>query len=82
MLGVLGFESRKWKEVNKFQLLSSLDTEFVTQIALAEFHSLCLTEEGVVYAWGGNLHSVILFLNSETRSGQQRGDSYENHKLA
>lgn len=58
MLGLLGNETRKWKEQHRFQLLSSLDTEFITQVACAEFHTLCLSDEGYVYAWGGSLHSV------------------------
>lgn len=58
VLGLLGVENKKWKEQHKFQKLASLDTEFITQVACAEFHSLCLTEEGHVYAWGGNLHNV------------------------
>jgi alpha-tubulin suppressor-like RCC1 family protein len=54
----LGLESKKWKEQHKFQKLPTLDLESVKQVACAEFHTLCLTTEGYVFAWGGNLHSV------------------------
>jgi alpha-tubulin suppressor-like RCC1 family protein len=60
VLGLLGMENKKWKEQHKFQVLSALDTEDIIQIACAEFHSLCLSKEGFVYAWGGNLGSVNL----------------------
>jgi prophage antirepressor-like protein len=68
VLGLLGFENKKWKEQHKFQKLSSLDLEYITQVACAEFHSLCLTNEGFVYAWGGNLHNVIKFIILEIRT--------------
>jgi E3 ubiquitin-protein ligase HERC4 len=58
VLGLLGNENKKWKEQHKFQKLNVLDSEYITQVACAEFHSLCLTHEGSVYAWGGNLHNV------------------------
>jgi hypothetical protein len=59
VLGLLGFETRKWKEQHKFQRMGSLDLESIVQVSCAEFHSLCLANEGYVYAWGGNLHNVF-----------------------
>ena len=63
VLGLLGNEDEnsKWKESHKFKILTMLDTEVITMVACAEFHSLCLTDEGFVYAWGGNLHNVNIF---------------------
>ncbi len=58
VLGLLGFESKKWKEQHKFQIMNSLDSEVITYVSCAEFHSLCLAKEGIVYTWGGNLHNV------------------------
>ncbi len=60
VLGLLGNDNtKKWKEQHKFQKLSNLDFENIVQVACAEFHTLCLTEEGCVYAWGGSLYNVI-----------------------
>lgn len=58
VLGLLGIENKKWKEQHKFQKISSLEFENIIQVACAEFHTLCLTKDGGVYAWGGNLHNV------------------------
>ncbi len=63
VLGLLGNDNKKWKEQHRFQKLNTLDTEFVIDVACAEFHSLCLTREGHVYAWGGNLSNVRLFIS-------------------
>ena len=82
VLGLLGTETKKWKEQHKFQILSSLDFEFITQVACAEFHSLCLTKDGHVYAWGGNLHNVNYFIFKlkflEIRSTQPSRNSQSN----
>ena len=59
VLGLLGFENRKWKEQHKFQRMVSLDSEEITIVSCAEFHSLCLAKDGYVYTWGGNLHNVF-----------------------
>jgi alpha-tubulin suppressor-like RCC1 family protein len=58
VLGLLGNDSKKWKEQHRFQKLNSLDNDFVIQVACAEFHSLCLTRDGHIFAWGGNLSNV------------------------
>lgn len=79
VLGILGVENKKWKEQHKFQRLSTLDTEFIIQVACAEFHSLCLTEDGYVYAWGGNLHNVfIITYFLEIRTNKPSWNSHEN----
>ncbi len=58
VLGLLGSDNKNWKEQHKFQKLVVLEEENVTEVACAEFHSLCLTDEGSVYGWGGNLSNV------------------------
>lgn len=61
VLGLLGSDNKNWKEQHKFQKLVVLEEEYVTEVACAEFHSLCLTGKGSVYGWGGNLSNVNLF---------------------
>ena len=38
--------------------MTSLENEVIVQVKCAEFHSLCLTNEGKVYDWGGTLNKV------------------------
>lgn len=32
---------------------------FVTQVATGDYHTLCLLDNGYVYAWGGTLHKKL-----------------------
>ena len=66
MFGLLGNNANNevvtnQKYQNKFKLMTFLDDndEFITQVACAEFHSLCLNREGQIFAWGGNLHNKL-----------------------
>ena len=61
LLGVLGLENSKWQEFHSFKKLQTLDNEFIVEVSCAEFHTLGLTKDGVVYAWGGNLHNVFFY---------------------
>ena len=60
VLNLLGTDSIKWKEQHKFMKMTLLENEFFTQIACAEFHTLCLNDKGEVFTWGGS-HSVIIY---------------------
>lgn len=57
VLNLLGTDNIKWKEQHKFLKMTLLENENFTQIACAEFHTLCLNEKGEVFTWGG-AHSV------------------------
>jgi alpha-tubulin suppressor-like RCC1 family protein len=59
ILGLLGIDNKEYKDFSIFQKLTTLDHEFITHVECAEFHTLCLTNTGQVYAWGGSLHKVL-----------------------
>ena len=63
MFGMLGHNksSNIQSITKKFQLLSEIDgeSEFISEIACAEFHSLCLNDKGHIFAWGGNLYNKL-----------------------
>ena len=66
MFGLLGNNASNevvtnQKYQNKFKIMNYLEEsgEFITQVACAEFHSLCLNQEGQIFAWGGNLHNKL-----------------------
>ena len=60
MFGMLGSNNVQ-TITKKFQLLSEIDgeNEFISEIACAEFHSLCLNDKGHIFAWGGNLYNKL-----------------------
>jgi len=62
LLGILGLDSFNWKNVTKFKKVELIERKNFIKIDCGEFHSLALTDEGNVYAWGGNLHNVSLIL--------------------
>lgn len=58
--GVLGnYSENNMKSYPKFAPVQSLEGETITAISCAEFHSLCLTKDGLVCSWGGNLYNKL-----------------------
>ena len=58
ILGLLGIHKKQHTDYSLFQKMTSLENEVIVQVQCAEFHTLCLTNEGKVYAWGGTLNKV------------------------
>jgi alpha-tubulin suppressor-like RCC1 family protein len=60
----LGIDAQNilFNQTKFIQVTLNLSKVFVTQIACSEFHTLALTDKGLVYSWGGTL-------------GGKRGDS-------
>ena len=53
--GKLGMPDLQVTNVSKFTRLSSLKAQ-VRQVACGDYHTLALTDRGIVYSWGGSLH--------------------------
>jgi alpha-tubulin suppressor-like RCC1 family protein len=52
--GKLGLEGVNKTNINKFQVIHALSKKIVKQVACSDYHTLCLTEDGTVYQFGGN----------------------------
>ena len=57
--GKLGIDDLTMTCLNKFHLVPALQGIKVKQVACGDYHTLCLTQNGEVYAWGGTLHKVL-----------------------
>jgi alpha-tubulin suppressor-like RCC1 family protein len=57
--GKLGLEDLSMTNITRFQIVPALKGLLVREVACGDYHTLCLLETGVVYAWGGTLHKVI-----------------------
>lgn len=53
--GKLGIPDLQATHLSKFIRIPE-PKKFVTQVACGDYHNLALTEDGVVYTWGGSLH--------------------------
>lgn len=45
--------------VSRFTQISMFEGMKVKQVACGDYHTLCLLQDGSVYAWGGTLHKKI-----------------------
>mgnify|MGYP001065214376 CR=1 FL=1 len=52
--GKLGMPALSVNNLSKFTRLSVKAT--IRQVACGDYHTLALSKEGLVYAWGGSLH--------------------------
>ena len=43
----------------RFQELPLFEKHCVVQVTCGEYHTMCLLDSGVVYAWGGTLHKKL-----------------------
>lgn len=61
LLGVSGggIHSLNWSNKSNFNKLEIFDGKGIVKVKCAEFHSLALSSDGKVYAWGGNLYNVV-----------------------
>ena len=57
--GKLGIQGLNMMRITKFQQLISLQTHSIKQVACGDYHTLCLTDSGQVYAWGGTLYKKL-----------------------
>lgn len=62
LLGILGLDKFSWKNIPKFQKIETKENTKFIKIVCGEFHSLALSEEGTIFAWGGNWHNVRIIL--------------------
>lgn len=51
--GKLGLEGLNKTNINRFQVVQSLSKKQVKQVACGDYNTLCLTEDGTVYQFGG-----------------------------
>ncbi|EGR33218.1 hypothetical protein IMG5_058940 [Ichthyophthirius multifiliis] len=70
--GKLGLENLTMANINKFQILTALKGIKVLQVACGDYHTLALTENDQVYAWGGTLYKKV---------GQRGGKPGPIHQL-
>jgi alpha-tubulin suppressor-like RCC1 family protein len=57
--GKLGLAGLNMMQITKFQPLTAFGSQKVKQVACGDYHTLCLTEEGEVYSWGGSLYKKL-----------------------
>lgn len=57
--GKLGIEDLTTISVLVFTLVKGLQGKKVKQVACGDYHTLCLTDDGIVYTWGGTLHKKL-----------------------
>jgi hypothetical protein len=57
--GKLGIEGLTKVNVPIFQPIPALRGLKIKQVECGDYHTLCLLDDGVVYAWGGTLHKVF-----------------------
>lgn len=57
----LGLEGVSTGSKKSFKPVELLNHEKVIQVACGDYHTMCLTDQGQVYVWGGSLHNVINF---------------------
>jgi alpha-tubulin suppressor-like RCC1 family protein len=65
----LGIEKLMTSSIKSFKPVELMNDHKVAQVACGDFHTICLTENGKVFVWGGSLHNVSLCqinLNVET----------------
>eukprot|EP01017_Pseudomicrothorax_dubius_P028781 TRINITY_DN3446_c0_g2_i8.p1 TRINITY_DN3446_c0_g2~~TRINITY_DN3446_c0_g2_i8.p1 ORF type:complete len:445 (+),score=87.98 TRINITY_DN3446_c0_g2_i8:39-1373(+) len=75
--GKLGIEDLMMTNITRFQPVPALKGMIVREVACGDYHTLCLLETGVVFAWGGTLHK---------KTGQKGGKpgpirGFENKKV-
>lgn len=70
----LGLEGITTGSKKSFKPVELLSMHKVIQVACGDYHTMCLTELGKVYAWGGSLHNVIseIFILIEKRRQECR----------
>ena len=64
LLGLSGSDNCKWGYSSSFRKIVFFDDKNICSIASAEFHNLALTSDGLIYAWGGNLHNKLGSISS------------------
>ena len=58
--GKLGIQTQNGMHVTRFNLVQgALSGLKIKQVACGDYHTLCLTNDGQVFAWGGTLHKKI-----------------------
>ena len=53
--GKLGLEGMNKTNINRFQVVQSLSKKKVKQVSCGDYHTLCLTDDGTVYQFGGSI---------------------------
>ena len=64
--GKLGLSANGLVNIQKLTQIKTLQR--VKQVACGDYHTLCLTEEGKVFAWGGSLHKKTADATSSDKS--------------
>jgi alpha-tubulin suppressor-like RCC1 family protein len=54
----LGIEKLMTSSIKSFKLVELMSEYKVVQVACGDFHTMCLTENGKIFVWGGSLHNV------------------------
>ena len=57
--GKLGIEDISTITIITFKPMKFFQSMRVKQVACGDYHTLCLTDDGQVYTWGGNLHKKL-----------------------
>jgi alpha-tubulin suppressor-like RCC1 family protein len=70
--GKLGLQNLNLMQVTRFNQIPQevLGSSKIVQVACGDYHTMCLTQNGQVYAWGGTLHGKVggsSTLNNEPR---------------
>lgn len=58
----LGLENITVGSKKTFKPVTLLANIKIRQVACGDYHTMCLTSDGIVYVWGGSLHNVIALL--------------------
>lgn len=57
--GKLGIEELTMTSILKLQPINFLKGQKILDVACGDYHTLCLLDNGDVYAWGGSLHKKL-----------------------
>ena len=51
--------------IKSFKPVELMSDFKVIQVACGDYHTLCLTDNGKIFVWGGSLHNVSIFKDLE-----------------
>lgn len=71
--GKLGIEDLSTISILSFKPIKSLQTKKIKQVSCGDYHTLCLTDDGQVYTWGGNLHKKLGQRSSSGKGSSKPG---------
>ena len=66
------FSARNKLQDDKFCMILGLESVKIKQVACGDYHTACITEDGLMYTWGGSLNYKM------SRRQSRRDESFRN----